>query len=166
MRKFVQYIFLFIAFACSHKENKTNRLVVNNGLLYQKDSTKPFTGREIGNVQDKKIEYDVVNGMKTGEFKVLYTNGNVQMAGKMVNNMNEGLWKYFYNNSQLESEGNFIDDLPEGKWRWFYNNGALKEQGFYSKGKRNGKWIMYGESGNIAKVLNFTDGVEKNEVKK
>ncbi len=159
--KFFVFLLLISCLAsCSSKKYSGNQLIVINGKIYQKGSTKPFTGREIGKVRGMTIQYDVMNGLKDGEFKVFYSNGNLQMQGRMVNNKNEGLWKYYYNNSQLESEGNFKNDMPDGKWLWYYINGALKEHGFYLSGKRNGQWLVYDGTGNVVKELYFKDGIE------
>lgn len=159
---FLTTLFLF-AVSCNRQKSKTVTLVKKNGLLFQINSTKPYTGREVAKINDKTIEYDVVKGMKTGEFKIFYNNGNLQMAGKMLNNQNVGLWKYYYPDSQLESEGKFNNDLPEGKWLWYYSNGVIKEKGFYAAGKKDGEWILFNKSGSIIKKFHFNKDVEKKD---
>ena len=87
--------------ACEQKENpKTIKpLVQKNGLLFEDStSTKPFTGRHKSKMLDLKIEYDVVNGIKEGDFIVYHPNSKIQMIGKMKNNKNVGFWKYYFLN--------------------------------------------------------------------
>lgn len=154
------FVLTFLFSACSKKEKKGNGLVVINGLIYKKDSKVPYTGKEIGYTHGIKVQYDVVKGVKTGEFKTFYPNGAPQMAGNLINNKNEGLWKYYYPDSSLESQGNFKDDLPEGKWEWYYKDGKLKEIGYYAMGKREGKWQDYNEKGKVIFEKIYKDGKE------
>ena len=144
-------VFSSIFISCSKNEVPESQLEMRDSLIYKKGSEIPFTGREKARVQDKIIEYDVVNGVKNGEFKLYQLNGTLEISGQMENNKNVGLWQYFYPTGELESEGNFVDNNPEGKWKWYYPSGKIKEEGSYVKGKRIGLWKQYDEQG---KVLN------------
>ena len=161
-----QIIFLIVViifssfYSCKSEKNVKGDLIVKNGLIYKFGSNVPFTGKERAKVYKRTIEYDVVNGKKNGEFKILFLNGKPEMIGQMVDNSNEGLWKYFYPNAQVESEGNFKNNMLEGKWIWYYENGSLKEEGNYIKGKREGEWISYKEDGSIFEKKIFKDGNE------
>jgi hypothetical protein len=144
--------------SCAKKQNNRTDLVKKNGLLYKSGGITPYTGREKAQVSGRIIEYDVVKGMKNGNFKVSYSEGKPQIIGQVVNDKNEGFWKYFYENSQVESEGNFKNDIPEGNWTFYYFDGKVKENGNYVLGKRDGKWISYEENGKIADEKHFKDG--------
>ncbi len=162
---FFAIILLSISFfySCKSEKFKKGDLVIINGLIYKAGSNAPFTGKERAIVKNKIMEYDVVNGKKSGEFKISYLDGKPEMIGNMVDNSNEGLWKYFYPNSQVESEGNFKNNMVDGKWTWYYDNGILKEEGNFVKGKREGKWISYGKEGNISEQKIFKNGEEVND---
>jgi len=154
-------LFLLLSTAllsCAKKENNKIDLVNKNGLLCRPGSNVPFTGRENARLSGRIIEYDVVEGIKNGDFKILYSDGNPQIVGQMVNNKNEGIWKYYYENLRLESEGNFKNDIAEGKWIWYYLDGKLKEQGSYVSGKRDGTWEIYDENGKISAEKKFKNG--------
>jgi antitoxin component YwqK of YwqJK toxin-antitoxin module len=144
--------------SCTKKQNNAAGLVKINGLLYKSGSNVPYTGREKARVSDRIIEYDVSNGVKNGEFKILYSDGKPQIVGQMVNGKNEGVWKYYYVNSAIESEGSFKDDMPDGVWTWYYQDGKVREQGKYVSGKKNGNWITYEASGKISIENKFKDG--------
>ncbi len=147
-----------IIFSCGDDIPKSD-LVVKDNLIYKKGSDTPFTGREKARVEDKIIEYDIINGIKHGDFMLYYENGTLQIKGKIDSNKNVDKWQYFYPDGSLESEGYFLDDQPEGRWVWYFPNGQLKEEGSYHKGKRVGWWKQFDESGNLI----FEDEFEKND---
>ncbi|MCL5029586.1 MAG: hypothetical protein M1480_11300 [Bacteroidetes bacterium] len=155
----VVFTFSFF-YSCKSEKNVKADLIVKNGLIYKNGSNVPYTGKEKAKVYKRTIEYDVVNGKKNGEFKILFLNGKPEMIGQMVDNSNEGLWKYFYPNAQVESEGNFKNNMVDGRWTWYYENGSLKEEGKYLKGKREGEWISYKKDGSISEKKIFKDGNE------
>jgi antitoxin component YwqK of YwqJK toxin-antitoxin module len=144
--------------SCTKKENSKIDLVKINGLLCRPGSNTPFTGREKAKLQNRIIEYNVVDGIRNGDFKILYSEGKPQIVGQMVNDKNEGLWKYYYENHQIESEGNFKNDLADGQWIWYFSDGKLREQGNFIAGKRDGKWITYEENGRVSAEIKFKDG--------
>jgi hypothetical protein len=144
--------------SCVKKQINKVELVKIKGLLCKYGSTTPFTGREKARLSNRIIEYDVVNGVRNGDFKILYSEGKPQIVGQMVNDKNEGLWKYYYENSRIESEGNFKNDIPEDMWIWYYLDGKVREKGSYISGKRDGKWITYDKSGKISDEKKFKDG--------
>ncbi len=161
------FLLTFISISSCGKEEKKSRedLIFMNGLLYKKGSKIPFTGKEKAKIEDRILEYDVLDGIKTGEFKISYLDGKPQIVGQLVNNSNEGLWKYYYTNSQMESEGNFKNNLPDGKWTWYYMDGKLKEYGNFISGKREGRWTSLNEDGKIVEQKVFKDGKDINAVK-
>lgn len=140
---------LFFIQKCEKNDFPKNDLVIKDSLIYKKGSNTPFTGREKARVENKIIEYEIVDGVKHGEFFLYYEDGTPQIKGTLDNNRNVGKWQYFYQNGELESEGFFVDDKPEGRWVWFYPNGKLKEEGSYHNGQRVGWWKQFDENGNV-----------------
>jgi hypothetical protein len=143
-------ILLFGCNASIHKpaDGKSTPLVLRDGILYADSTAKvPFTGRNKSKALDQFVEYDVVNGIKEGDFIIYYPNQKVQMAGKMSNNKNVGEWKYYNPDGSLETIGNYVDDKPSGTWIWYYPNGKIAEEGNYKEGKRDGKWKTYDTTG-------------------
>ncbi len=146
--------------SCSHKKKNDNEFVIKKGLIYRNDSKIPYTGKRTGFVKGIKIEYDVLNGVKTGELNTYYKNGTLQMTGHLVSNKNQGLWKYYYPDSSMESQGYFKDDIPEGKWTWYYDKGGIKGTGSFVSGKREGEWIDFDKKGKITLKKIFKNGIE------
>jgi len=147
------------------KEEPVSGVFANTELLYKDGSDKPFTGTVRDTEATNIMEYDVVNGIKSGRFR-LYTNGgNPVISGELENNKNNGKWTYYYPSGKIESRGAFKDDTIVGKWTWYYKDGTIKEEGFYIKGERDGKWVTYNENGIIQSQVTFEKGKAISEVK-
>ncbi|QQS37806.1 MAG: hypothetical protein IPM56_07625 [Ignavibacteriales bacterium] len=137
---------------------------IKNGLIFQTGAKEPYTGRLIDTLNQKLIEYDVIKGIKEGEFVVHFPNKNVELYGKIKNNKNEGLWKYFYPDGSIECQGNFMNDVVEGEWTWYYPNGNIKETGFFGSGKRQGIWKFFKSNGDLLRELTFYNDEVINKV--
>jgi len=146
-------IFISILFiSCTQKEEEklSNPLVLKDGLLYSDTlSTIPFTGRNKSRMLDMKIEYDVVEGKKAGDFIIYYSNDKIQIAGKMKNNKNVGEWKYYFLDGSIQTTGFYDNDIPTGHWMWYNPDGKVIEEGEYIYGKREGEWKNYDSLGLI-----------------
>ena len=150
----------FLFYSPSVKHNFSKRIIViNDGLIYQKGESQPFTGRILDTLQKQIIiEYDVVNGLKNGEFFLSNLDGIYTVYGFINNNKNVGTWKYYYDDGQLECTGNFNDDKPTGRWVWYYQNGIKKSEGIYINGKPEGKWIQYDQFGYRNLIIKYNAG--------
>lgn len=158
-------ILLLLFSACSKNEVPESTLEMRDTLIYKKGETKPYTGHEKALIQDKVIEYDVVDGIKQGDFKLYYSNGNVQIEGEVKDNKNIGEWKYYYESGEIESKGLFEEDKPKGEWTWYYPSGKIKEHGNYFEGNRIGTWQQFDESGEVTDEKDFSlqDSVSSDE---
>ena len=149
------YISIFISFlfiSCTQKEEEklSNPLVLKDGLLFSDTlSTVPFTGRNKSRMLDMKIEYDVVEGKKEGDFILYYPNDKIQMTGKMKDNKNVGEWKYYFLDGSIQTTGFYDNDIPTGHWMWYNPDGKVIEEGEYIDGKREGAWKNYDSLGLI-----------------
>ena len=150
---------LVIAVIFSNQTNPNKKgFYTKNGLIFNPADNETFTGRIVDTVENKIIEYNVVKGLKNGEFVIRYMNGNFQIKGTMKNNKNSGEWKYYYPSGQLESVGNFKNDIVSDEWIWFYENGKRKEKGNFVNGKRDGKWDLYDIDGKLKTIMYFSNG--------
>ena len=151
---------LLTVFACNKKaeDNLSNPLVIRDGLLYEDStSTKPYSGRHKSHMKDMKIEYEVVNGVREGDFIIYFSNDKIQMEGKMQNNKNNGLWKYYYSDGSLQTSGYYNQDVPDSIWKWYYNNGKVSEEGKYHNGVRDGEWKSYDSIGKLDIIRIYKD---------
>lgn len=144
--KNILFMLLVVFTACSHKK-EDNSIYIKNGLIYKEGENIPFTGFISDTVDNKILQYEVKDGYKNGEFKIISISKKLLMHGEIKMNKNEGVWNYFYESGELESKGSFKNDLPVDEWKWYYPNGTLKERGSFSFGKKDGEWLRFGESG-------------------
>lgn len=153
-------ILLIVLFSDSFtSKSDSNKIIFEEEVIYSKDTDIPFTGRMLDTLDNKLIvDYNVVNGLKQGEFYLLKMDGSYAVLGHMNKNKNDGDWKYFYDDGQLECSGSFIDDKPSGKWIWYYKNGIMKCEGNYINGKPEGRWTKYDQKGNTITVVNYYYG--------
>ena len=147
----------FFFLSCDENKNDIPKstLIIRDNIIYKIGSDIPYTGREKARIENKIIEYDVVDGLKHGDFRLYYESGIIEIKGQIDKNKNIGKWQYFYESGQIESEGNFVDDLPEGEWKWYYRSGDVREQGTMKGGKRVGLWKQFDASGNLTEENEF-----------
>ena len=156
---------LIFAAACNQYYTNQNIVIKEDGLIYKIGQEDPYTGRIIDTLQNKVIEYDVLNGMKNGEFILSSYEGIPSIYGSIKDNRNTGVWKYFYPNGQLESIGNFNYDNPYGKWKWYYYDGSIKETGTFLNGNKTGSWYRYSWEGILLSITMYDEGELINEIK-
>lgn len=120
-----------------------------DGMVYKGGTDIPFTGVLIDTVENRIIEYNLINGLKNGDFVIYLPSGQIGVYGQMINNKNNGKWSYFYPDGKIESEGMFKEDLAEGLWTWYYPTGRIREQGYFWHGNREGKWSFYDQTGQL-----------------
>jgi antitoxin component YwqK of YwqJK toxin-antitoxin module len=139
---------------------ETYRIKTTSGdLIYSPDNSQPFTGRMQDTLSNTLIaEYEVVNGIKQGEFTLLTLDGNFAIHGYMNKNKNDGTWKYFYDSGELECTGDFDNDVPVSKWTWFYKNGMVKTIGTFLNGEPDGRWIKFNDEGITTIIINYSNG--------
>jgi len=154
----VMAVILFI----NPKFGSTNHEIIissNDDLIYFNDQSIPFTGIMQDTINNKLIvEYEVVNGVKQGQYLLLTLEGNYAVKGFMNMNKNDGNWEYYFDNGQLECTGSFNNDEPTGKWTWFYSDGAIKCEGNFINGKAAGQWIKFDNSGSVNLLINYRAG--------
>jgi len=163
--KILLIITLLFTVACNQYYSNQNIEIKEDGLIYKAGQNDPYTGRVVDTLNNKVIEYDVVNGLKNGEFRVSSLAGIVSVVGKVEDNRNIGEWSYYYPNGQLESKGNFKYDSPHGRWIWYYSNGNVKEKGTFLNGFKTGDWFLYTRAGKVVSIVTYDHGELVNEVR-
>jgi antitoxin component YwqK of YwqJK toxin-antitoxin module len=159
LKHLVPVLLVFLLFSCSPKKNDKSGFSIKDNIVYRNDSNKPFTGLVKSKAEGKNFEYYVKDGLKNGEFKITFENGNIIMKGNIVNDKNEGKWVYYYPSGELESEGNFKYNKPDSIWAWYFPSGKVKEKGIFVNGLRDGNWKMYDELGNISMENEYKNGL-------
>jgi antitoxin component YwqK of YwqJK toxin-antitoxin module len=159
LKHIVSVLLVFLLFSCSLKKIDKSGYSIKNNIVYSNDSNKPFTGLIKSKAEGKNFEYYVKDGLKNGEFKITFENGNLIMKGNIINDKNEGKWVYYYSSGELESEGNFKNNKADSIWTWYYPSGKIKEKGNFVNGLREGNAKMYDELGNVYMENEYKKGV-------
>lgn len=156
---------LLFTFGCDQYYSNKNIQIKEDGLIYKAGHDDPYTGKVVDTLNNKVIAYDVVKGLKNGEFRVSSLEGIVSVVGNVKDNRNIGEWSYYYPNGQLESKGNFKYDMPHGRWIWYYSNGNVKEKGTFLNGYKTGDWYQFTRTGKMISILTYNRGELVNEVR-
>ena len=76
----------------------------------------------------------IKNGLRNGNGKIYYANGNIQFEGYFINDKPEGIGKYIYKNGNYFI-GQFKNGLRNGKVKEYYENGNIKLESDYINGE-------------------------------
>ena len=168
MSKATVYLIL-IAFtainaSCSKKTLNSNKLQDRNGLYYEVNSDKPFSGYAADSVLGIRTTYaEISNGKFDGVYITYYRNTQIEEKGKMSDNMKDGVWEFYYENGQLKEKGNYSKSIKDGQWEFYYKNGQLKEKGKYNIGDMNGIWKYYSTYGDLIEQVEYLNGTRNGE---
>ena len=168
---FLLFIFGLILIMIAFLITESPKVEINSGsvsivdnVIFMGESETPFTGLITDTLDNRIIEYQVVNGLKNGSFTCYYMSGQIAYKGNIVNNRNEGTWTYYFEDGKIESTGDFVNDKAAGTWKWYYPNGKVKEVGNFNDGEKNGIWEKYSLEGQLISIVTFWHGKIVNEV--
>ena len=71
---------------------------------------------------EERYEGDLINGMRNGQGKLYYKNGNIKYEGEFANDKFEGTGKFYYTDGNYYI-GQFKNGLKHGKGIEYYKNG-------------------------------------------
>ena len=97
-----------------------------NGLYYQDNKTKPYSGW----------------------VKEMYDSGQVEMLVKAKDGKEDGLYTSWHENGQKSNEVTYRDGKADGLWTWWRENGQKAEEGTFKDGIPDGpntKWHDNGQ---------------------
>jgi TonB family protein len=139
----VKYLVFLLSFLvltpCSQAEVlevPAEKLLERNGLKYQVNTDKPFTGIAVSFHESGQWEFkaNFKDGKQDGLFEAFYENGQLKMRGNSKDGKGDGLVEAFYENGQLQLRRNFKDGKQVGFWEEFNENGELVERHNFKDG--------------------------------
>lgn len=123
-------------------------------------STETVTNKyKNGNI--KEIIAIDLEGRKSGDYKLFYSNGKVKEKGDFRRNKKTGMWYYYYENGKRKIieiyTGNHLIQFEQfnkegkshGEYSRYNNDGTLYRQGFYKNGERTGTWKVFNKNGEV-----------------
>ena len=86
-----------------------------------------------------------------------YDSGSVKMEGEMKNGQRDGEWTAYFPDGRVQSHGYFKNGERTGDSKVYWSNGNLRYVGHYKNGTHCGKWTWYDEQGNFLREENYGD---------
>ena len=131
---------LFLIFGCSSPEpiNSDKFLIEKNGIWYDKNTNKPYSGRHFS----------------------FYDNGKKQHEGTLKDGKHSGLFTWWRENGQKGYEWNYKNGEKHGlQTSWYdYDNGLKNVEVTYKDGVRDGLYTMWYENGQKQSDGTWKDG--------
>jgi len=141
MKKLLTILCLVLLVSCSN-EVPLDKLVVRQGITYEINSTKPFTGQSVRYWKSVKLSKDnELVGVENIRERVSYRNGKL-----------DGPWEDFNEDGQLNYRENYKDGELDGLQESFHDNGQLETRGNFIDGKQEGLWEEFDTNGNLTKT--------------
>jgi antitoxin component YwqK of YwqJK toxin-antitoxin module len=118
--------------------------------VYYKGGT-PYTGHYTANHDNGKfrIQMNLIDGLKDGEVKVYFENGELNEVRSYKKNSMDGTWLTFNKNKIKIAEAHYLNGKKDGKWLIWDENGALIYELEYTSGEKTGVWKNYDKNGNL-----------------
>ncbi|MGL4567916.1 MAG: WG repeat-containing protein [Fusobacteriaceae bacterium] len=169
MKKYLCLIALsLVLVSCGKKEIDSSKLQNRNGIFYEVNQQKGFTGKAVSKYSNGQIkeEFSFKNGKPNGIFKVYYENGQLKEEGSYKDSKLNGSYKKYYENGHISYkdgvsfllDGTLYSDLSQP----FSDGLAVVEIG--------GKYGFIDKSGNLVipakfdKAWEFSDGLANVEI--
>jgi uncharacterized protein (TIGR02145 family) len=145
-------LIVVVASGCT-KEVKKDALVERNGLMYEVNSDKPFSGKavyayDMTSYKDgKKHGHDIDFSGDSKIWDILYKDGKVQAV------------KTWYENGQQKYEESRKDNKLHGLKKTWYENGQIEVEAPFNAGNFQGSVKMWYENGQQKSENNFKDDI-------
>jgi TonB family protein len=92
---------------------------------------------------------------KNGQYKVKFSNGQIETIGKIEDHLKTGEWKTYTFNGQLKSAYTYSKGLLNGPYALYFDNGKKQEEGNYTNGIKTGELKEWFENGNRKSVRHY-----------
>ena len=117
-------------------------------LVYAKGSNKPYTGKMIGYLDEKKImERNFKDGMVSGLTTEWHENGKKKSEVNYEEDMIHGLMITWHENGQMASETNYDRNLEHGPSKEWHENGKKRREANHKDGTLVGSMKFWNSKG-------------------
>ncbi len=151
----ITFIFIILnVFACSKPVEIIQEHDDNDNLIveYQRrkdDFAKHGWYKRYYPTGELNEEAKYTDNKITGQRKMYFKNGDIQVIETHSNGKFEGLYQSFYDNGKLEQEGNYANNTMSGEWKFHYKTGELREVVQFKNNQENGPFKEYFKNGNL-----------------
>lgn len=151
-------IVLIVACTAEYQAIDTSKVEIRgDGLVYQINKEKPYTGKTFGRYENgqKKYESNWKNGKREGLVIEWYENGQKAAEINWKDGKQDGLVTQWHKNGQKKAEANDKNGKREGLATFWYDNGQKEAEENWKDDKRVGKWTEWDEKGNITSTKTY-----------
>ena len=158
---FLSILVLVMLFGCSKPSIDHDTLNRRDGLYYEVNSSKPYTGRSIewyryfdGTPKfssphfSRGFKRGLMHGRQTS-YSEEPTYGTIDCIEHYRLGVKHGSEVLYYKSGQVHQEINFVDGEMHGEFKRYHENGQLRFIGSIIAGKKQGRWIEYYPNGNV-----------------
>lgn len=134
------------SYPMNNTNNKTSGYGENVNHIKSEDKEKSgYTGKAYSSYPNgqNKLEFDCVDGLKSGEYKTWYDNGQAQMTANFKNGVQVGKMQVWHKNGELIQKAFYKNGKYDGKISFFYSNGNERLVKKYKNGNENGDLISW-----------------------
>jgi len=132
-----------------------------NGIQYEGNSDKPFTGMVTSMYPNGQvsIEWIFKDGVRSGPQRSYFENGKLEAKIMYKGGEWNGLTKSWYENGQKKSEKNYKNAKLNGFAKTWFENGKMKAESIFRDGKLNGPSKMWYENGQMYVDMPYENGL-------
>jgi antitoxin component YwqK of YwqJK toxin-antitoxin module len=117
---FFTAVFFCVAFEAqggTSREVERNNLIEREGLTYEINTEKPFTGIAVAYWPNrkKKEAHEFLNGKQHGKSTFWYENGKKSQEDEYRNGIRHGRLTMWYENGQKQAEGEYREGIQQGE---------------------------------------------------
>jgi len=98
------------------------------------------------------------NGLFEGDVKAYFTDGALFAEGNNFYNDYNGRYKVYYHSGQVKHLAYFEYGEKTGEVIWYHDNGQIETKGFYKNNNEDGDWVWYEENGEIDYKAKYKNG--------
>jgi hypothetical protein len=95
----------------------------------------------------KDIAFEKKDTERTGQYKLVYPNGEIALTGMVERTLRTGEWLHFYENGEMMARGYYEEGEKTGEWKFYYSNGRQKSRGLYVDNLKEGEWETWNAKG-------------------
>ena len=118
------------------------------------------------NSEQKQEQKEVKQKRATEDVLERFPNGAKKLEGQLVNGERHGNWKAYYENGLLWSEGSYWHGKRRGFSSIYYNTGKVKMEGNYANDLKVGMWKVYASDGSLVKTINMYELLTKEDLQR
>ncbi len=106
------------------------------------------------NIKVKEV-YQVIDGLKQGEYRGYYKSGVLKKLGYYVDDKLDGKYEEYFNNGKIYFIENFKNGIQVGEYLKYYNTGQLKISSYYENNELNGEYKSYHPDGTLNIICKY-----------